>query len=71
VDEFLTKVRDSGDGAIRICGVLARINESSQRTELLFRMGAERMDAAESRLELDLRKQGLISEAEAAENVNE
>ena len=57
--------------AMRMAGLLARINESGQRTELLLRMGAERMEAAEARLEQDLRKQGLISEAEAAENVNE
>src|SRR5271157_3586717 len=57
--------------AMRMGGLLARINESGQRTELLLRMGAERMEAAESRLEQDLRKQGLISETETAENVNE
>ncbi|MGO9117981.1 MAG: hypothetical protein ACLQPD_10255 [Desulfomonilaceae bacterium] len=52
-------------------GLLARINESGHRTEMMLRMGAERMEAAESRLEQDLRKQGLVSEAEAAEGVNE
>ena len=57
--------------AMRMGGLLARINESGQRTELLLRMGAERMEAAEARLEKDLRKQGLVSEAEAAENANE
>ncbi len=33
-------------------------------------MAAERMEAAESRLEQDLRKQGLVSAAEAAEEVD-
>jgi len=51
--------------------LLAGINGSGQRTELMLRMGAERMEAAESRLEQNLRKQGLLSDPEAAENVNE
>ncbi len=46
-------------------------NASGQRTEMVLRMRAERMEAAEARLEKDLRKQGLISHAETAENVNE
>ena len=50
---------------------LARINESGQRTELLLRMGAERMEAAEGRLELDLQKQGLVPGPEADEDVKE
>jgi len=57
--------------AMRMGGLLAPINESGQRTELMLRMGAERREAAEARLEKDLRKQGLIIEPEAAENVNE
>ncbi len=72
VGRFLEEVQNMFKArAMRMGGLLARINESGQRTELLLRMGAERMEAAEVRLELDLRKQGLISEAEAAENVNE
>ena len=47
------------------------MRRSGQRTELMLHMGAERMEAAEARLEQDLRKQGLIAETEAAENVNE
>jgi hypothetical protein len=57
--------------AMRMGGLLRQIDEAGQRTELMLRMAAERMEAAENRLEQDLRKQGLISEAEAAENVNE
>lgn len=57
--------------AMRMGGLLARINESGQRTELMLRIGAERMEAAEARLEQDLRKQGLISEPDTDENVNE
>jgi len=51
--------------------LLARINESGHRTELMLRMAADRMEAAEGRLEQDLRKQGLVSEPGAAEGVNE
>jgi hypothetical protein len=50
--------------AMRMGGLLKRINESGQRTESMLRMGAERMEAAEARLEQDLRKQGLIVETE-------
>jgi hypothetical protein len=72
VGRFLEEVQNIFKArAMRMGGLLARINESGQRTELLLRMGAERMEAAEARLEQDLRKQGLASEAEAAENVNE
>jgi|GEM_PF-2504756 len=49
---------------MRMGGLLARINESGKRMELLLRTGAERMEAAEARLGLDLRKQGLLSETE-------
>ncbi len=38
---------------------------------LMLPVGAERMEAAEARLEQNLRKQGLISETETAENVDE
>jgi hypothetical protein len=72
VGRFLEEVQNIFKArAIRMGGLLARINESGQRTELLLRMGAERMEAAEARLEKDLRKQGLVSEAEKAENVDE
>jgi len=49
--------------AMRMKGLLGRINESGQRTEALLRMAAERMEAAEARLEDDLQKQGLGSES--------
>ena len=72
VGKFLEDVHNMFKArAMRMGGLLARINESGQRTELMLRMGAERMEAAEARLEQDLRKQGLMSEPEAAENVTE
>jgi hypothetical protein len=72
VGRFLEEVQNMFKArAMRMAGLLARINESGQRTELMLRMGAERMEAAEARLETDLRKQGLVSEPDSAENVNE
>src|SRR5271157_5255486 len=65
VGRFLEEVQNMFKArAMRMGGLLARINESGQRTELMLRMGAERMEAAEARLEQDLRKQGLIVETD-------
>ena len=50
--------------AMRMSGLLRRINESGQRTENMLRKAAERMDSAYSKLEADLRKEGLVAEAE-------
>ena len=72
VGRFLEEVQNMFKArAMRMGGLLARINESGQRIELMLRVGAERMEAAEARLEQDLRKQGLITETEGVENVNE
>lgn len=46
--------------AMRMNGLLRTLNESGQRTELLFRKAAERMEAAHSKLERDLQKAGLM-----------
>lgn len=45
--------------AMRMSGLLRRINESGQRTEALLRTAAERMEAAEASLELQFQKEGL------------
>jgi hypothetical protein len=72
VGRFLEEVQNMFKArAMRMGGLLARINESGQRTELMLRVVAERMEAAEARLEQDLRKQGLVSEPETAEDANE
>jgi len=72
VGKFLEDVRNMFKArAMRMGGLLRQIDESGRRTEAMLRMAAERMEAAEGRLEQDLRKQGLIAESEAAENVNE
>ena len=46
--------------AMRMGGLLRRINESGQRTEAALRNAAERMEAAEAKLEQALCKQGLL-----------
>jgi hypothetical protein len=46
--------------AMRMSGLLRRINESGQRTETLLRTAAERMEAAESALEQQFHKEGLV-----------
>jgi hypothetical protein len=72
VGKFLEDVHNMFKArAMRMRGLLRQIDEAGQRTEVMLRMAAERMEAAEARLEQDLRKQGLISETETAENVNE
>jgi hypothetical protein len=48
--------------AMRMGGLLRRINESGQRTEAILRSAAERMEAAEAKLEQDLCKEGLLTE---------
>ncbi|MGO9118951.1 MAG: hypothetical protein ACLQPD_15250 [Desulfomonilaceae bacterium] len=46
--------------AMRMSGLLRTLNESGQRTELLLRKAAERMEAAHYKLERDLQKAGLM-----------
>ncbi|MEW6532038.1 MAG: hypothetical protein AB1473_14465 [Thermodesulfobacteriota bacterium] len=46
--------------AMRMGGLLRRINESGQRTEAILRTAAERMEAAEAKLEQDMCKEGLL-----------
>ncbi len=56
--------------AMRMGGLLRQIDEAGHRTELMLRMAAERMEAAEARLGQDLLKQGLASGHEAVEEVD-
>lgn len=48
--------------AMRMGGLLRRINESGQRTEAILRTAAEKMEAAEAKLERELCKEGLLQE---------
>ena len=47
--------------AMPMGGLLRRINESGQRTEVSLRKAAERMEAAHAKLEKDFQKEGLLS----------
>ncbi|MFC1833207.1 hypothetical protein ACFL2Q_00565 [Thermodesulfobacteriota bacterium] len=47
---------------MRMRGVLGRIDQSGQRTEALLRTAADCMEAAEAKLEHDLKKEGLLPE---------
>ncbi len=53
--------------AMRMSGLLRRINESGQRTEALLRTAADRMEAAESKLEQQFDKEGLLDQSERLE----
>ncbi len=47
---------------MRMNGLLKRVDETGQRMEALLRMAAERAEAAESALEQNLLKEGLLPE---------
>jgi len=50
--------------AMRMNGLLRRINESGQRTEQLLRQAAEKMESAEAALGAQFRSEGLLSDCE-------
>lgn len=65
VGRFLTETENMFKArAMRMNGLMRRINESGQRTEALLRTAAERMEAAESRIAGDLSREGLTEEAQ-------
>jgi hypothetical protein len=55
--------------AMRMGGLLRRINESGQRMEAILRTAADGMEAAETKLEQDLCKQGLLPETGNGNNL--
>jgi hypothetical protein len=60
---FLEETENMFKGrAMRMTGLMRRINESGQRTETLLRRAAEKMESAYTKLEKDLRKEGLMPE---------
>jgi hypothetical protein len=70
VGRFLEETRNMFKArAMRMTGMLRRINESGQRTEVLLRIAAERMGAAEARLEEDFQKEGLLPETGKEEHL--
>ncbi len=70
VGQFLDETRNMLKArAMRMNGMLRRINESGQRTEQLLRQAAERMEAAESALTAQFRGEGLLPDNEKDEEV--
>ncbi len=65
IGRFLEETRNMFKArAMRMSGLARRINESGQRTESLLRTAAERMEAAESNLEQQFQKEGLVMESQ-------
>jgi len=63
VGQFLDETRNMFKArAMRMNGLLRRINESGQRTESLLRQAAERMEAAEATLMSQFQNEGLLAE---------
>lgn len=63
VGQFLDETRNMLKArAMRMSGLLRRINESGQRTESLLREASERMEAAEAALGIQFRNEGLLPE---------
>jgi hypothetical protein len=54
--------------AMRMSGLLRRLDEAGQRTEVLLRTAAERMEAAEEALQGQFDKEGLAKDTDADEN---
>ena len=63
VGQFLDDTRNMLKArAMRMNGLLRRINESGQRTEQLLRQAADRMESAEAALAAQFRTEGLLGE---------
>ncbi len=69
VGRFLKQTEDMFKArAMRMSGLMRRINESGQRTEALLRTAAQRMEASENNLEQQFQKEGLANEADNGTN---
>jgi hypothetical protein len=63
VGQFLEETQNMFKArAMRMSGLLRRINESGQRTETLLRTAAERMESAEAALEKQFLNEGLVQD---------
>jgi hypothetical protein len=72
VGEFLNETRNMLKArAMRMNGLLRRINESGQRTERLLRQAAERMESAEAALNAQFQNEGLLHESEGNEEAED
>ena len=70
VGQFLEETRNMLKArAMRMTGLLGRINSSGQRTEQLLRQAAEGMEAAEAALGAQFRSEGLLSDSEKTEEM--
>ena len=70
VGQFLDETRNMLKArAMRMTGLLRRINESGKRTEQLLRQAAERMESAEAALGAQFRSEGLLGESEENEEM--
>ncbi len=68
VGQFLYETRNMLKArAMRMNGLLRRINESGQRTEALLRQAAERMEVAEVALIAQFQNEGLLPDREGNE----
>jgi hypothetical protein len=65
VGQFLEETRNMLKArAMRMNGLLRRINESGRRTEQLLRQAAEKMESAEAALGAQFRSEGLLPDSE-------
>ncbi len=72
VGQFLDETRNMLKArAMRMNGLLRRINMSGLRTEALLRQAAERMEAAEAALEAQFQNEGLLPETEDNEETGD
>lgn len=70
VGQFLEETRNMLKArAMRMNGLLRRINESGQRTEQLLRKAAERMESAEAALTAQFQNEGLLPDSDRDEEV--
>ena len=71
VGQFLDETRNMLKArAMRMSGLLRRINESGQRTEQLLRQAAERMESAEAALGAQFKNEGLVPDSEENEELD-
>jgi hypothetical protein len=72
VGQFLDETRNMLKArAMRMSGLLRRINESGQRTEQLLRTAAEHMEAAESVLIAQFQNEGLLPDSQGNEETED
>jgi ABC-type iron transport system FetAB permease component len=69
---FLDNIRNTFKArAMRMNGLVKRVDETGQRMEAMLRAAAERAEAAESALEQNLLKEGLLPEISSEDEVEE